>query len=180
MHVLGAPFSVAAGVLVWGGIAEALHPSGAAKALAAAGLPHRPILVRTLGVLEAVVGAACLLRPTPLTAAAMALIYAGFTVFVASMLVRRVPAGSCGCLGERDLPPTWLHVAFTAIAAVVAGAVGVFSVEVGSILSQAAATPLAGVPYLAGVAAAGVLAALAVVHLPTLATTWRPPRAEPA
>ena len=50
--------------------------------------------------------------------------------------------------------------------------------DVGSILSQAAATPLAGFPYLAGVAAAGVLAALAVVHLPTLATAWGPPRAE--
>jgi len=36
------------------------------------------------------------------------------------------------------------------------------------------------VPYLAGVAAAGILAALAVVHLPTLARAWQPSRAEPS
>jgi hypothetical protein len=135
-------------------------------------------MVRILGLIEAAVGMVCIVRPSAPAAATMGLIYAGFTVFVASLILRRVPAGSCGCLGERDLPPTWLHVAFTAGAAAVAWMVAVTEPGIGSILRQAAATPLAGVPYVAGVATAGVLAALAVVHLPAVAGAWRPPQGE--
>jgi hypothetical protein len=124
------PYLVACVLLVAAGAAKAARPGDTARAVAATvpvPLAVLAPLVRVGAAVEAVVGAAGLLHPSPWTAGLVAASYAGFAVFVTVVLVRGGPLASCGCFGTPDTPATRLHVAvvllLAASAAIVAATV---------------------------------------------------------
>src|SRR2546430_9048814 len=123
--LLAAPFFASAGLLAWAGLMKMRRPGPAIRALAAAGLPHGRWPVRLLGAGELGLGGWCLIRPSMPGSLCQAAMYVAFAVF----LVRAGRAGasdaSCGCAGERDVPPSGIHVAldlFAATAAVLVAA----------------------------------------------------------
>ena len=158
-----APYLMACILLVGAGVAKALAPAGTARALAEV-VPIRPgplaVLVRWGSVAEAALGAAALVLPRPLTAAAVAGAYAAFAVVVAGVRARGGATASCGCFGAPDTPATGLHVVIDAGLAVSAAAVAVSSPG-GTIVAVLGHQPMDGLPlvFLSGLGAwLGVLA----------------------
>lgn len=170
------PFLIAAALLVVTGLAKLRSPRGAAAALASAGLPSRPALVRALGALEVGVGAAALLAPRPL-APAVAALYVGFAAFLGYVAARRIPLADCGCLGERESPPSRFHLGLDLLAA--ASAVAVVLTPVGATWVFLAEQPWAGVPLLMLVAVGVFAVHVAMAYLPAAMTAYRPPGAAP-
>ena len=117
MDAANVPYLAAALLLVAAGIAKTREPLTLVRALRAAGLTVRaPLLarwVRVLAAAEAGLGAAAVVHPTALLAAAVAASYAGFTLFVVRALRSGSPLASCGCFGRVDTPPTPGHAATT-------------------------------------------------------------------
>ena len=122
MHPLTPLVLAAAGLLLVAGVAKAVRPRATSTALRLQGLPAPESLVRVLGAGEVLVAAAALLE-VPFGAAALAVSYAAFTVFVSAALLRGRPLASCGCFAEPDVPPTPVHVLVTAALAASAAAV---------------------------------------------------------
>ena len=91
--------------------------------------------------------------------------YVAFAVFVIAAMRSRTPVSSCGCFGEVDAPPTWLHVVLNGGAAAVAllAALTDRAPRLSSVVAQAgwSAIPLFGLALLAG-----YLAFLAMAVLP--------------
>lgn len=104
------PYAVALLVLALAGVAKAVSPTMTAGALRRAGLPGTELTVRVGGVAEAtlalVAGATGAVGP----ALAVAGSYVVFAAFVVMALWRRLPIGSCGCVGRLDTPPSGWHV----------------------------------------------------------------------
>jgi hypothetical protein len=170
------PFLAAAGLLVVTGAAKLRSPGGVAAALAGARLPSSRGLARALGALELGVGAAALLAPRAL-AAPVALLYLAFAAFILRALTSGFPVPSCGCLGERETPPSAVHAVLDALAA--ACAVLVLLSPVPSTATFLGGQPWSGVPLAALVAVGVVLASTALAHLPAALASWRPePEAE--
>src|SRR5262245_7230359 len=163
---------VAAGLLVASGLANLRDPGPASRALAGAGLPTGAIPARLLGLVEVVVGAGCLFVAGPAFRVATAVLYAGFAVFLV-VLLRRDRSASCGCLGTKDAPPTVLHVALDLVAAT--AATGAAIIGSPSIVTAARVTPWRGVPFVLGLATAGLLAHATVAYLPRAITAYRQP-----
>ncbi len=92
---------VAALVLCVAGESKLRAPAGAAAAL-----QIRPWVVRALAVGEVALGAACLLWPGRILAAAVAMVYALFAGVAVVLMRRRV---ACGCFGENDFPVSAGH-----------------------------------------------------------------------
>jgi len=144
VHLLTPAFLAAAGLLAVAGLAKLARPAGTSRALRAQGLPARSVLVRLLGAAELLIAAAALLE-LRFGAALLAVAYGGFTVFVATALVRGRPLTSCGCFAEPDVPPTPVHLVVTAALAACGVAVAVGSggglpdLLDGSVLAAAAA-----------------------------------------
>jgi hypothetical protein len=114
----------AAGLLVVAGALKLGRPGSARAALATAGWGVPAPLVRSLGAAEIVLGAAFVLRPGVVTAAAAAAAYACFALFVVRLL-RRARAGvECGCFGtaggEASAFHVWLNGALCALCAAAA------------------------------------------------------------
>jgi hypothetical protein len=169
--MLVAPFFLAAGLLIASGIGKILRPAPAVDALAAAGLPGGAVAARALGVVEVLAGAAALWRPTTATALVVAALYLAFALFLVR-LIRRGGATTCGCVGSGEAPPSWLHVALDLAAVAVSVAAAAWGVP--SLGSAVAASPMAGVPLLIGLAGAGALLAIAVVEVPRAWGSYRP------
>jgi hypothetical protein len=110
---------IGAGLLVLAGVAKVRRPAAPGRALVLAGLPGGAAAVRGLGVGEVLVATLGLSVGGPAWAL-QAVVYAGFTAFVARE--RRRPTSSCGCFGEEDVPVTGLHVVVDGLLAVAAGA----------------------------------------------------------
>lgn len=141
---------IGAGLLLLAGVAKVRRPDAPGRALVLAGLPGGSSPVRALGLGEVVVALTGLL----LGGAAWALqavIYTGFTVFVARERTR--PSSNCGCFGEEDVPLTGLHVVVDAALALGAGAAALVGapglLEVGAVAGGWLAVPLAAVATLA-------------------------------
>jgi hypothetical protein len=111
------PLFAAAGLLLVSGGAKLHEPAAAAAALRRAGLPALPVAVRVAAVVELVVGAACLVRPA-VGAPAVGALYLLFAVVTAVELRRG--AGSCGCLGAVEVPPSPVQLALNLVLAGVA------------------------------------------------------------
>jgi hypothetical protein len=130
-------------------------------------------MVRTFSVLELGLGVVCLAAPTRAAALGLGLLYACFAGFLGSLLVRRVVVSSCGCAGERDVPPSWIHVGLNLAGA----AAGLGSAATGpafqGLAGTAAGLPLSGTGFVAGVAVIAGLAALCVAHLPAVLFAYR-------
>jgi hypothetical protein len=143
--VLGGLLGVVAGVLAVGGVAKLLGPEATVPMLRALGLPSSPVLARLLGALEVAVGVAAFLVGGRWLAIAVAVL---FTIFTVAVLRLRAggEAVSCGCFGRSSAPPTLVHVAVDAVAAVVAIAAAV--ADAPGFLEVRADLPAAGVPQL--------------------------------
>jgi hypothetical protein len=164
---------LAAGLLAWGGGMKVLRPAPTVRALTAAGLilPWPGTLVRCLGVAEVGVGLSCLLGVGPAAPVALAGLYLAFALYLVRSIVRRVPSASCGCFGQQDTAPSLFHV-FVDLVAVAAGLAAAFDPPP-SIWSALDGLPLFGIPFIAGLAAAGYLVVLAETYLPTMFFSYR-------
>lgn len=96
--------AIAAGLLLAAGASKLRAPAGTREALRTLGLPPRAWLARVVGGIEVCVGAAALILPGRLTAAALACAYVALSVVVALAWRRGEPDVPCGCLGESDAP----------------------------------------------------------------------------
>jgi len=121
----------AALLLVASGFAKIRGPLPTARALYAADLPAGFVVVRMLGVLEGVVGAAAFTSlaggvdsdTAVIPLGALAALYMGFAAFLAFVMLSGRSSGSCGCAGSTDLPPSWLHVCANALVVATTGIV---------------------------------------------------------
>ena len=170
-EVILPPFLAAAGLLVVTGAAKLRSPGGVAAALAGARLPSSRGLARALGAVEVGVGAAALVQPRPL-APAVAVLYLLFAAFIVRALTSGLPVASCGCLGERETPPSAVHAALDLAAA--GAAVLVAASSVPATADFLGGLPLNGVPLALLVAVCVLLAYAALAHLPAALAAWRP------
>jgi hypothetical protein len=157
------PFYASAGILVVSGMAQVRSPRPAAAALFAAGLPVAAWAIRVLAAGEIVLGLAAILRPTPPVALAVAGAYVCFAA-AASLFLWSPQVRSCGCLGDRTVPPSVLHVALNLAAAAFAVAAAV--TRVASLPSTVVALGWSAALLVAGGATIAYLAAAAVSLFP--------------
>jgi hypothetical protein len=143
--VLGGLLGVVAGVLAVGGVAKLLGPEATVPMLRALGLPSSPVLARLLGAVEVAVGVAAFLVGGRWLAIAVAAL---FTIFTVAVLRLRAggEAVSCGCFGRSSAPPTLVHVAVDAVAALVA--IAAAAADAPGFLEVRPDLPGAGVPQL--------------------------------
>ena len=140
MSVVSAIYASAAVLLVVAGAAKLSRPApGVADLL---GFRAPTPLVRLVGASEAAVGTAALLVGGP-AAWAMGLLYASFAVIVLRAVL--VKAGSCGCFGRLDAPPSRVHVLGNlALAAVSFAAAGTGTAPVQAIARSISDRPAVG------------------------------------
>ncbi len=121
-------------------------------------------LVRLVGASEAAVGIAALFLGGP-TAWAVGLLYASFAVVVLRAVL--AGAGSCGCFGRLDAPPSWVHVLGNlALAAVSLAAAGAPSPPVPAIVQTISDRPTVGAALAMEVALMAGLGLAAFTALP--------------
>jgi hypothetical protein len=162
-------FLAASILLVAGGVAKLRHPSPAVNALRDAGLPARRQAVRLLAASEVIVGSAAVAAPRPWIALGVGLFYLCFTAFVVRLLASGARGLSCGCAGEQEIPPSWLHVVLNAFAATSAVAVALNHEGV----TGAIATVGRGAPvFILGSIAVAWAAYLAVAFSPALFSAY--------
>lgn len=104
MSLIQALDALACALLVTAGVSKLRRPGPTALVLGGTKT------ARWLGALEIAVGAAGFV--TTLAAPAVALLYAGFAVFIV-----RTDAANCGCFGADEAPPGPLHVAVNVLLA---------------------------------------------------------------
>ena len=97
-------------LVIFAGIAKTIDPGALANGLALSGIAVKPFLVRVGSMIEGLVGLLVLMTRWPLMGLVLGASYVGFSLFVFLALVRKLPVSSCGCFGEPDTRPTWLHV----------------------------------------------------------------------
>ena len=114
--VLLPAFSAAAILLVIAGASKIASPYMAQASLSTAGLPAPLTGVRVLALAEAAVGAAALIEPTPLTAAAAALADSVFCLFTLRLLRLADEGVDCGCFGGAGSEVGGVHVGLNAAA----------------------------------------------------------------
>jgi hypothetical protein len=166
--LLAGPFLAAGGLLVVAGLPKLRDPLPLVRALHTTRLPAHGPVVRALALAEVVLGVAAVLAPGRLTAALVAVAYAGFTTFVAVAVRRGGVLASCGCFGRPDTPPTRAHLVLTGGATATAAAL---AVSPPGTTVWSGATP-GSTAALAGFAALlGALAYLVLAVLPTTTAT---------
>jgi len=158
------PVDVAAGLLVLAGVAKLRRPGPLGATLRAIRLPSGRAVVRAVGLVEVVVGLACIARPTAALELTLALVYLAFAGVAATLLATGADLESCGCLGEHDAPPSWVHVAFDLAAAAVVLLAA--TRPQATLVSAVSAHPAPGLVLGAGIAAGVVLASTVLAALP--------------
>ena len=174
MELIG-PYLAACALLVVAGAAKAASPADTARAVVAV-VPVPPAVGRTAvrvgALVEAVVGTAGIVRPSPVTAGLVAAFYLGFAAFVAVVLARGGPLASCGCFGKPDTPATRLHVVVNLGLAGSAAAVAA-TVPSQWLPSLLAAQPWGGLPLVLLSLLLAFLAFLALARLAELGAARR-------
>jgi hypothetical protein len=142
-----------AALLIVSAIPKIRQPVATIVALRTVGLRWvGPRTIRALGAAELAAGTAAVVLGGRWADAAVAALYAGFSIFLVKAL--RTPAASCGCAGREDTPPSIAHLVMTigfaagAVAAVAAGG----QTGVITLAGSASATHLALAIGFAGVA----------------------------
>jgi Methylamine utilisation protein MauE len=158
---------LAACVLLAAGAGKLRHPASARAAARALGLPHSLPIVYALGGIE-LVAALAGVAFGGWAAGTVGALYALLGV-AALRLWKGAPATPCGCLGRSDAPAGLGHVLVDAACASVALVVAFGARPVSVIAAQ----PHFGVPFVALVACAAWLAALAVSAWPVLRAAMR-------
>jgi hypothetical protein len=169
--VEGAFFLISALLLVSGG-SKVSDPGPTTGALRATGLPSSRVFVFLLGAGEIALGAGSLIFGGEPAGWAVAALYLGFAVFVVNALIRNLPIGSCGCFGKADTPPTLIHVVVNVFAAAVAAWAAI--IPASPLIDVLGTQPVAGVPYLAFLAAGTYLLYLLLAELPHVIGLRRP------
>ena len=164
-------FFVAASLLVAGGASKLRRPDPTSRALSAAGIPHAVAIARVLGATEVLLGALALTVPRPPVALAVGALYLSFAAFLAYLMTGGLRASSCGCLGQRETPPSIVHVCLDALAAVIS--VRVAFIGPPGVVGFAEQLPLWGTPFLLGVPLLAYLVYLVVAFLPELVASVR-------
>jgi hypothetical protein len=159
-------FFLSAALLLVSGGAKLADPAPTSGALRIAGLVSGSGVVYTLAVAEIATGAISLLAGGTVAGWAMAVLYGGFGWFVAFALHRRIPISSCGCFGKVDTQPSVVHLFLNG--AGLAGGVWAALSHSPSLISVLDDQPVAGLPYLAFVAAGTYAAYLLLTALPVL------------
>lgn len=159
MSALSPGFIVVCALLVLAGVAKLRSPSAASDALSSVALPASRPMVRILGLGELAVGALAAVHPTHLTAAVVAISYAGFCAFV----LRARPA-SCGCFGAASSDTGSIHALLNATACIVAALAALLPPP--GVASIARHGPLIAVSLGLGTVAATLAAYLAFTALP--------------
>lgn len=159
-------FFLTAALLISSGTAKFMHPNPTAGALRAARLRAAAPVVRILALTEIGTGVGALWWGGYPAGLVLALLYAGFAVFVILARVRHWPISSCGCFGRPDTPPSLFHVALN-VAAVVGG-ISVAIDRSPGLAVVAADQPLLGLPYLGFLATGTYLLYLILTDLPVL------------
>ncbi len=177
------PFLVAAGaLLVVAGVPKVRDPLPVVRALRSVGAAAPRPAARALAVVEVAVGLGTLVAPVatepfPVPAAALgvALLYAGFTAFVAVALAKGGVVESCGCLGRADTPPSLAHVLTTATFAIAAGLAAFATPSADAWWSRGPGTALAvaALAALLGLVAWVVLAVLPLVTAAAVRSTGK-------
>ena len=168
MELIGL-FLAASALLVVAGVAKAVRPDDTARAVAR--LASRPygrrwrLLVRAGAVAEAMLGLAALGAPRPATAALVATSYALFSSVVVLARVRGGPLATCGCFGQPDTPPTVVHLGLDLVFAAAAVVLAVSAPTGGTLGSEMAAQPGAGLPLAFVTVVAAWLSVLAMSAL---------------
>lgn len=162
MSVVSAIYASAAVLLVVAGAAKLSKPApGVADLL---GFRAPTPLVRLVGASEAAVGMAALLVGGP-AAWAMGLLYASFALIVLRAVL--VKAGSCGCFGRLDAPPSRVHVLGNlALAAVSFAAAGSGTAPVQAVAQSISDRPAVGVALAAEIVLMAGLGLVAFTALP--------------
>ena len=171
--VAGPLVSVLAAVLVVAGAGKLRSPAAAADALRSAGLPAGALPARLAGTAEVAIGVLVLAVPSRPALALMAGLYAVLGAFALRLLRAAEPAASCGCFGA-DAPPSALHPAFDACAAVAAAAAAIDPPP--GLPELAARAPLPGIALVAGCCAAAYAVTLVLGRLPEAMAAYRPRR----
>jgi hypothetical protein len=164
-------YLVACGLLAMAGTLKVFRPSDNALAVVklwpSVSLRHARFAVRMLAGLEAALGAAGIVYPNAVAAAAVAVSYTGFVGVVSYARARGGPLATCGCFGTPDTPPTVLHALIDAGLAFAAAAYA--AAGTGTWLPDALSRQwFKGVPLMVSAALCGWLAFLAMVRLPRL------------
>jgi hypothetical protein len=162
------PYAAAAVLLAVAGVPKVREPGDLVRAVRSVGMPFGRNAVRAFAAAEVVVALAALVVPGRVSAALLALMYAGFTAFVVLALRRGGVLSSCGCFGRADTPPTPAHAVVTGTASVVALLVAVDPPGPGawSALVETGAGSVLGLVAL--VALVGFLAWQVMAVLPTV------------
>ena len=122
-------------------------------------------LVRLLGCAEVVAGASALWVGGPAAASAVGLLYTAFALAVLRGLL--MGAGSCGCFGRFDAPPSPIHVLGNLVLAAGSfAATGAGSAPVPAIADLVSTDPVAGVTLAVEIAVLAGLALVAFTALP--------------
>jgi hypothetical protein len=116
------------GLLALAGGMKMVNPELTSGALRAAQLPDSRILVRTIGLVEVLVGVSGVVVGNSIAAFLAAALYAGFAWFVINALRQRLPISSCGCLGATETPPGLNHVVLNVGAVIVLVFAGLFPI----------------------------------------------------
>jgi hypothetical protein len=119
VEVLSGPVLVLTALLALAGAFKLRRPAPTVGALQAMRMPSRLALVRVLGAVELMLGTAALATAARPLLALTAAAYLAFAAFVAAALLSGSPLQSCGCFGQRDTPPSVVHLAANLTAAVV-------------------------------------------------------------
>jgi hypothetical protein len=103
-------FLVGAILLVVSGTSKAARPLATVRAMRYLRIPSSTGLARSLGVLEFAIGISAALTGWAIPCIGAAVLYLGFTGFVLMSMAVGDRKVSCGCFGEVETPPTWMHV----------------------------------------------------------------------
>jgi hypothetical protein len=171
MVVLG-PYLVGCTLLVIGGVLKAIRPEPTTRAIGILFGSSEPKgsgwQVRIAALTEAALGVLGAFFPYWFFAAAIAVCYLAFTVFVVFVRNRRGPLATCACFSSVDARPTRIHVAVDLALAGCAASVA-FSNNQASLPTLLAHQQLVGVPLLGACAVCTWLVLMALVALPRLA-----------
>lgn len=170
--IFSAPYFVAGGLLVLSGITKLRRPRSVAIVLHAVRIPAAWRAARLVGIAELGIGLAALLHPVRTTVIGVAVLYAAFAAVIAHVLLAKIPIRTCGCAGERDVPPSWIHVTLnTSTVAVIALCAWRPPPSLPSSLGE---LRFAAIPFALALGAAAFLAYYCIAVLPSLLIALRP------
>ncbi len=157
-------FLTAAVLLCASGVSKLRKPSSLGAALRVLRLPSGQWAVRLIGLTEAVAGSICLIAPSSASVDTLAVLYLVFSSYLAYVLLRRIPLPSCGCVGARELPPSWLHAALNLAAGLCA--LSLTRDPPYGLLQMADASALTALFVVTGTIGVGYAVILAISELP--------------